>query len=211
MRYDYIFWDWNGTLLDDAEASRLAVNAMLAHRGLPPIDMKVYRERVATPIRLFYEKTFDMSNENMDDLGVEFNSLYVSLLGDDPLRAGAREVLADLRSKGVKQYVFSASAKAIIDSVMKKTGIAPLFDHIIGSEDFYVGSKTDRTLRFIRDNGIDASRALFVGDAEHDLEVARECGGDCVFISGGHRSAGDLSAHGRVVDSLYEIADIVLM
>ena len=38
MKYDYVFWDWNGTLIDDAFASMESVNLMLARRNRPPIS-----------------------------------------------------------------------------------------------------------------------------------------------------------------------------
>ena len=44
MKYEYVFWDWNGTLFDDAEASWLAVNDMLTARKLPPITFLQYKE-----------------------------------------------------------------------------------------------------------------------------------------------------------------------
>ena len=37
MKYKHIFWDWNGTLLNDAHVSFEAVNLMLDKRGLPRI------------------------------------------------------------------------------------------------------------------------------------------------------------------------------
>ena len=39
-----VIWDWNGTLADDAYASLLAVNDILAKRDMPPITMAQYYE-----------------------------------------------------------------------------------------------------------------------------------------------------------------------
>ena len=39
----YIIWDWNGTLLDDVDASVNALNKMLVARNLPTITRDYYR------------------------------------------------------------------------------------------------------------------------------------------------------------------------
>lgn len=49
-----IFWDWNGTLLDDTAAALATLNGMLAKRGAPPITMEFYRENFAFPVKPFY-------------------------------------------------------------------------------------------------------------------------------------------------------------
>ena len=38
--YRTVIWDWNGTLADDAYASLLVVNDILAKRDMPPITME---------------------------------------------------------------------------------------------------------------------------------------------------------------------------
>jgi phosphoglycolate phosphatase len=48
MRFRHIIWDWNGTLLDDAQAGVNAINAMLAARGLSPITLSHYRDVFAS-------------------------------------------------------------------------------------------------------------------------------------------------------------------
>ena len=114
MNYKYIFWDWNGTLLNDAHVSFDAVNIMLNRRGLPIINFDQYREYVDVPIIKFYEKVMDVSKESMDALHVEFNSLCDSLFPDDPLFPEAVSVLNYLSEKGIKHYIFSSSAQRVI-------------------------------------------------------------------------------------------------
>ena len=35
-KYEYVIWDFNGTILDDVEASMSSVNKLLVERGLSP-------------------------------------------------------------------------------------------------------------------------------------------------------------------------------
>lgn len=206
MKYKYIFWDWNGTLLDDAFAACKAVNIMLNRRKLPPITFEQYREYIGVPIVSFYEKVMDMSKETMESLSAEFNPLCFSCLPEDPLMAGARDILHEISSLGIKQYIFSSSQNKHIEPLLEKCGILEYFVSVIGASDCYVGSKAARTRDFMAVNGIPPEEAVFVGDMVHDSEVASFVGSDCILVSAGHQCEKALSATGReVAASLSEL------
>ena len=98
------------------------------------------------------------------------------------------------------------SANAIINDFLERHGISGYFEAVLGSDDYYVESKVERTVRYIGEHGIDPSRAVFIGDMEHDAEVADACGGECIFITGGHRPDEMLySRNRRVVTSFDEL------
>ena len=69
----YVVWDWNGTLLDDAEVCLAVMDRMLVRRGLPPIgDMERYREIFTFPVRDYYALAgLDMDAEPFTDLADE--------------------------------------------------------------------------------------------------------------------------------------------
>ena len=51
-KYEYVIWDFNGTILDDVEASMSSVNKLLVERGLSPMpDFDFYREVFDFPIK----------------------------------------------------------------------------------------------------------------------------------------------------------------
>jgi len=53
--FNTIFWDWNGTLLDDVEECIEIINVSLVKRSLSPIDRKEYLEKFTFPIKKYYE------------------------------------------------------------------------------------------------------------------------------------------------------------
>lgn len=210
MKYSHIFWDWNGTLLNDAHVSFDAVNIMLSKRGLPTIDFDQYRDYVDVPIIRFYEKVMDVSKESMDELSIEFNSLCDSLFPENPLFSDAFEVLDKLSEKGIKHYIFSSSAQKIIVPKIEEYGISHHFTAILGASDRFAGSKVERTVKYILDNKISPDEVLFVGDMVHDSEVAAAIGADCILIASGHQSLNALSSVGRtVLPSLSALAELL--
>ena len=210
MRYDCIFWDWNGTLLDDARAAWLAVNDMLTSRKLPLITFEQYREYIDVPIVRFYEHVMDMSKENMHSLSVEFDALWAKHLPADGVSETTKKLLSDLNKKGIKQYIFSSSRNDIIEPYLRKFGIDSYFECVIGATDRNVGSKAERTRDFIVSNGIDLEKTVFIGDLVHDFDVATFVGAESILVSSGHQSESALLKTGApVVSSLSQINEII--
>ena len=57
MAIRQVFWDWNGTLLDDLAYAVDVRNRVFPRFGLPPIDsLERYYEQFTFPVRLYYER-----------------------------------------------------------------------------------------------------------------------------------------------------------
>ena len=63
-KYRYIFWDWNGTLLDDVWLCVDIINYMLIKRGKSEITQSQYREIFDFSVKGYYKKAgFDFKTE----------------------------------------------------------------------------------------------------------------------------------------------------
>ncbi|MBO5767395.1 MAG: HAD family hydrolase [Clostridia bacterium] len=208
MLYEYIFWDWNGTLLDDAHIAFDAVNAMLGARKLNKITFEQYCDYIDVPIIKFYERVLDMSKESMDGIAAEFNSYCESFMPKNPLANGAKTILKLLNKNGIKQYIYSSSKRDRIIPMLEKTGIDVYFEEVIASSDLYAGSKAERTRDYIINNSIPKEKCLFIGDLVHDCETASLVGADCLLVAYGHQNKTTLQKTGRrVIDSLFELPE----
>ncbi len=205
-KYKYILWDWNGTLLDDIGASLLSVNDMLKKRGMPEIDEKRYRECIGVPIIRFYERVFDLSKEIYNDLLKEYNKGYLYYLERSTLSDGAEEVLESFAKSGKKQVIVSSSNNAILKPNVEKYRISGYFDEILGSDDFMADSKIERAVKYLKSSGASSGETLVIGDLEHDFELAKAIGADCILLTSGHEKPERLNASGaKIIDSLREM------
>jgi phosphoglycolate phosphatase len=206
MRFQHIIWDWNGTLLDDTQAGVNAINAMLAARGLPQIDVPYYREVFGFPVINFYRTIgFPVERENWDAVAREFHDRF---LADTSIRlhAHARKALAGFRQAGVKQSILSASEQNILDDMLSLYGIADYFDCAWGVDNLYGQSKLQLGRTLIDKLALDPAALLLVGDSLHDHEVARDLGVRCLLIAQGHQSRARLARSGApVLDSLADV------
>lgn len=207
MKYTHIIWDWNGTLLNDIGASLASVNDMLAMRGRSPIDIDYYRECIGVPIVRFYEKVFDLANEDYSVIIKQYNNGYLNHLSNCNLTENAVEVLDYFARMGAKQAIVSSSNNEQLYANVKKYGIFDRFDAVLGASDFYAGSKIERAVEYLKNEG--ECKVLVVGDLVHDAEMAAELGADCALILSGHENRERLySANARLISDLRELIDI---
>ena len=204
--YKHIIWDWNGTLLNDAEEAVGVVNRLLAGRGLPALTMERYYEIFDFPVIDFYRRIgFDFENETYDAMADEYIAGYVGRLAACHLQPGAREVLSALAGAGVSQSVLSAYHQRRLEEAVELFGLRHFFVRLIGLDDYYAHSKVENGRKWIAELG-DPRQVLFIGDTSHDFEVANEMGVDCVLLTTGHMPRRRLAACGvPLFDTLGQI------
>ncbi len=210
MKYTHIIWDWNGTLLNDISSSLQSVNDMLAMRGKDPIDIDFYRECIGVPIVKFYERVFDLENDDYSLIIKQYNEGYLRHLEHCGLTDGAVEAIEYFDKIGIKQAVVSSSNNEQLLRNMSKYGVREKFDAVLGSGDFFAGSKIERAVKYLDENGAEKGAVLVVGDLEHDAEMAAELGADCVLLTSGHEHISRLEKTGaKLIDNLHELIGIV--
>lgn len=210
MKYKYIIWDWNGTLLNDIGASLASVNDMLAMRGKPPIDIDFYKECIGVPIIKFYEKVFDMEKEDYTIIIKQYNEGYLSHLKDFGLTDGAVEALKYFKENGAKQVIVSSSNNEQLSKNAEKYGVSEYFDAILGAGDYFAGSKIERAEEYLYKNNARKSEILVIGDLEHDAEMADTLGADCILLTSGHEHPERLKkAEKSLINNLFELLEIV--
>ena len=205
--YSHIIWDWNGTLLNDAEWCLSVKNGMLARRGIKTLaDIDAYRRVFGFPIKSYYQKIgFDFNKEPFEEIAEEYIRLYhANKTGNCRLHDDARLVLEAVSNKGIKQVVLSASEVKNLLSQINEFAIGHYFTAILGLTDIYAKSKLEVGLDYINRHNI--KNAVLFGDTEHDYEVATKLGIDCLLIANGHNSKERLLACGvPVLDGLCHV------
>ena len=81
-----------------------------------------------------------------------------------------------------------------------------MFDEVLGLHDVYAVSKVQLAKDYLAKSGVDSADAVFLGDTNHDAEVARAIGCRCFLIAGGHQCGEVLAQSGAPV--LARLADV---
>ena len=78
-KYEYIVWDWNGTILNDVNICVDVINALLKRRRMKEISINEYKNSFCFPVINYYKKLgFNFKKESFDSIAVEYmNELII--------------------------------------------------------------------------------------------------------------------------------------
>lgn len=204
-----IFWDWNGTLLNDVEECREIINVSLNKRSLRPLTLEDYLEKFEFPVINYYKNIgFDLSLESFEEVGKEYIDAYAAKMFDCCLHQGAHSSLKSIQNLGISQYILSALEHSALEKCVSHYQLEDCFNRIQGLGDAYAHSKIELGQMLLDEVGCDPASALMIGDTVHDFETAQAMGLKCVLIAAGHNSRERLLAcNVPVYDDLVSCAD----
>lgn len=203
----HIIWDWNGTLVDDAQRCVDIMNGIRSKRSMPSITLDEYRELFDFPVIEYYKRIgFDLNAHSFEILSEEFISSYIASRKSLPLQDGAIEALNFFQQNNIPQCVLSATQSDALKQSLKEHDIAHFFKTVLGLDHHYADGKAHLGKTWLRLNNINKKQVLFVGDTLHDKDVADQMGIQYALISKGHHSKERLAGSStRVLDSLQEL------
>ena len=207
MKYKYIIFDFNGTIIDDVDLCLSLLNEILELEELPLVSLEKYKNIFTFPIIEYYKRAgITFEKHSFKELSTWFVNKYQPLSFECSLYQGIVETITKLKQNGYKVILLSASQ---IDNLVEQTqkfGIAHLFDKILGIDNIEAKSKLEIARNYFKEHEINMRECLFVGDSTHDYEVGNSLGGDVVLISYGHQSKEVLSSCGvPIIDSIYQL------
>lgn len=210
MRYNYIFWDFNGTVIDDVGNALACVNDMLLRKGRKTITLDDYYDYVETPIIGFYYRVLPPEEVDFKEISKAFHSDYALHLDETELAEGAFDLLYELKDKGAHQYIITSNYIEETIDLTKKFGVYDCFEKILGADNTLAESKIERAKTFFDSMGISRNDAILIGDTLHDLETANALGIDCVLVAYGHQGRKLLEEHNAyTVENLKDVRDII--
>lgn len=184
-----VIWDWNGTLLNDAELAVETINSMLIRRNLPQLSVDRYKQVFTFPVKEYYRKIgFDFEAEPFEIPALEFIERYNEQVKGCCLHQDSTTVLNYFQSLGIRQFILSAMQQNTLDECLNHYQINHFFDHVSGLDNHYAASKIENGHRLIAELKLDARELVLIGDTIHDYEVAAELGCQCILIANGHQS-----------------------
>ncbi len=156
-----VLFDWNGTIVVDADHARAALNVVLGRRGLPLLGEAEFSTRFRLPFSELLERLgIDLADR--PDTEEEWNAELAGVR--TRLRPGATDCLGALADQGAWLGVLSASSAAAVRFDQRSLGVPPVF-HVIDA------SVTDKYGALLRHRPT-RTRAYYVGDSADDMRCA---------------------------------------
>ena len=211
MKYDWIIWDFNGTLFEDVNANVEICNSLLTEYSLPLITKEHYKEIFGFPVRDFYLRMgFNFDNISFEELANVYFSRYLQKGDICTLQPEVKQTLEKVAHMGINQAILSALVSETLYKQTAEYGIDSYFTKIMGITDIYAKSKLDLALDWVETSGLDPKKILFIGDTDHDYEVSQAIGCDCILYDQGHQSHEVLSrCNVPVIHNISEIINYI--
>ena len=206
--FDLVIWDWNGTLLDDTQMCYNIANEMRQERGMDLMQgVEEYRKYFTFPVVDYYRRMgYSFETEPFENISRQFVSLYAARYPSSALQPCAKEALSAVLESGARQVLLSATGQDRLDEQVEFFQLNGYFERVIGNSNNLAHGKADYAKEFLRESGVDPARALFVGDTDHDFEIASSIGCGCALLTAGHQTIEHLSTLGAtLVSTLCEV------
>lgn len=203
----YIFFDFNGTLLNDVNLCLDLLNEKLIGQNKDTLTLDEYKHVFKFPIKEYYRDAgLDFNIESYESMADKFIAKYQPL----SLRCGLYEcvkpTLKYLYNKGIKLIILSASETNNLNYQVNHYGINEYFDAVLGIDNIYAESKMGIGLKYINSHNIKKEECIFVGDTLHDFEIAKEMGVDAVLVECGHQAHDVIRESGAYI--IHDIGDL---
>lgn len=192
----HLIFDLDGTLVDSCAICIDILQSMLTDResahAICPDEARIFMSRGGKEMvaALLGPALIDAD----DDL-FEFRRRYAeTITPSETLFPGVAASLRRLHEHGLSLSICSNKPQILCDRVLQDTGIADLFEVVVGGRsELRPKPAPDLLTATLAGLGAAARDCIFIGDSELDHAVAREAGMPFVFMSYGY-------AEGRIED-----------
>ena len=215
MNIKAVIWDMDGTLLNTLDDLAASTNAALAANGLPARTTDEVRRFVGNGVHKLIERA-------VPELGAQHPKFqqtldaFVSHYGEhskDHTRPyeGIMEVLDDLAKKGIRHAIVSNKVDFAVKALSKEYFGDRMVSAVGDDPSRAKKPAPDSVWEAMRQMGVTAEEAVYIGDSDVDVITARNAGIPCIAVTWGFRSEECLLEAGaqHVARKPEEIAEIV--
>jgi phosphoglycolate phosphatase len=181
----WVLFDWNGTMVADADRAEQAVTQVLTAHRLPTLYPGQLKEVFRLPLADMFQR-LGVPVGRLAAAEADWNTAMAAL--PPTPRPGAAAELASLRGAGARLGVVSAASAAAVHADMTALGLTTQWDFTA----FGVTRKDTALRRHTTEQG----PTVYVGDTEYDIHSARAAGCVAIGIPSGYCSASRLTDAG---------------
>ncbi len=173
--FDLIVFDWDGTLMDSEAKIVRCMQAAALDVGIPDPGTAAIRDIIGLGLNeaiqvLFPEQTPGRRAELVKRYRRHFLDLDTTGM---PLFPGVPQGLTRLAQQGYLLAIATGKARRGLNRVLDDTGMRHLFVSSRCADEAFSKPHPQMLEDILDHTGVDAGRALMVGDTVYDMEMAR--------------------------------------
>lgn len=204
-----VLFDWDGTLVDSAEASFRCYESTFGSYGI-----RFGRDTYAATYSPNWHRTYTavgLPEDRWEEADARWLEGYCRL--EIPLLPGAREAVERLAAAGLAQAIVTSGDRTRVHGELERHGLARYFPVMVcGSDGLAKKPHPEALLLALQQMGIPPARAVYVGDSPEDIDMARNAGTPAIGVPGGFPNAAALerSRPDLFVRTLAEAVDTLI-
>jgi phosphoglycolate phosphatase len=209
-KYDFIVFDWDGTLMDSTSTIIHCIQAAARDLGLPvPSD-----KNASYVIGLGMTDAMKAAMPEVDPalypkIIERYRTHYFTQDNDLVLFDGVREMLDDLSQQGYFLAVATGKSRVGLNRALSSSNLMTLFDATRCADETFSKPNPAMLYELTRELGQNMQRTVMIGDTTHDLLMASNAGADAIGVNYGAHDSHVLQEHNPVyiansVPSLHE-------
>lgn len=199
MKYQYLFWDLDGTLTEPAIGITNSIMYALKKFNIEVENRETLYPFIGPPLMESFKKYFHFDEETAAQ-AVKYYREYFGVTGlfENEVYEGIPHLLSECKKMGCKNILATSKPEHYAVEIMKHFELDQYFDCMCGSRlDASYETKAD----VIRDamercNITDTSKCVMIGDRMHDINGAKEVGFECISVLWGYGTVEEFHEYG---------------
>ncbi|WP_297426247.1 HAD family hydrolase [Clostridium sp.] len=202
--FEYILFDLDGTLTDSGEGITKSVQYALKSFGIVVDNLKDLNKFIGPPLKDSFKKFYNFDDEKAE-LGLKKYREYFADKGiyENSLYDGIVEVLEALKKNNKKIILATSKPEVYAKEILRHFKIDHYFTFAAGADFEETRVNKGDVIRYaLNEAGVsDLSKAVMIGDREHDIIGAKE---------NNIKSIGVLYGYGDVIELTQARADQIV-
>lgn len=195
--YDYIFFDFDGTVFDTGEGVMKCMQYGLSKMGIEA-ELKDLRCFMGPPLVEMLKLVYGMSDADAEKTLDFYRERYAPIGWSECVPFdGMPELIKKLRAAGKTVVVATSKPTVYTEKILRTYDMYDDFNLVCGCGLDGTRSKKWEVINYALEQlGITPDQAIMVGDRKYDFIGAAKCGVKCIGVRFGYADPGELEAEG---------------
>lgn len=205
-----VIFDMDGVIIDSEPIHFIVEQKMFDNLGLR-ITEEEQHSYVGVPMKDMWRlirTRHSLTHSEEQLLASHKEQLIAHFLTAEPFEAmeGLRELLGEIKGRGLKVAVASSSPRQLIETVLARLRLTLMFDVIVSGEEVKQGKPSpDIFMRAASLLQVTASECIVIEDSCNGVRAAKSAGMECIGFYNQNSGNQDISGADRIIRHFSEI------